>query len=190
MPKATETKVSHNGMIMLEQKVSEKSALPGMIVRFSYPGSYDTKPLLFVNSNDRKYLTGVNLNYLQESEVKLFFKECTRIGVPPAYENTLKLPEQYLRVQMASRLKPFYINGAYLYKNIFHRNVKFKRAFRTYKLSKASAMKAINYKGLAEFFSKAARQAYIEKGGVLTKDGLPDLRTTEALELWEEVKNI
>ena len=72
------TKYSHVRRIKNLQNVMHKVVLPGTIVRFGYntPNSFDKVPLVLVIYNDlaeRKF-HGLNLNYLQESKIKLIFK--------------------------------------------------------------------------------------------------------------------
>ena len=144
-----EVRIPHTKQILKEQKIPESKVLPGMVLTFQYSGTgvYDRRPLIFViyNNKEKKLIEGVNLNYLKEFDVQHFFKECDRIGAPTEYENLLGLKEDYIRVKMKSFREANPVDGKYLYKNIFHRNKRFMKAYRSYKFESATSMKVVNY---------------------------------------------
>jgi len=74
-------KYNHNRRIQGLQPAKIKAVSPGMIVRFNYKGEniFDKKPLVLVIWNDKSEskIHGINLNYLQESNIKAIMKKIT-----------------------------------------------------------------------------------------------------------------
>ena len=144
-----EVRIPHTKQILKEQKIPESKILPGMVLTFQYSGTgvYDRRPLIFViyNNKEKKLIEGVNLNYLKEFDVQHFFKECDRIGAPVEYENLIGLKDDYIRVKMKASREVNPVDGKYLYKNVFHRNKRFMKAYRSYKFKSATSMKVVNY---------------------------------------------
>ena len=73
---------NHNRRIQGLQPAKIKAIYPGMIVRFNYKGENisDKKPLVLVIWNDKSEskIHGINLNYLQESNIKAIMKKITK----------------------------------------------------------------------------------------------------------------
>ena len=69
------TTFNHKRRILGLQPVNSKSIYPGMFLRFGYDASHtsDSHPLVLVMWNDYKNykIHGINLNYLQESKIKI-----------------------------------------------------------------------------------------------------------------------
>ena len=143
---ASQRKISHYRRIILEQKVPEKSILPGMILSFGYnvTGVYDRRPLLFFMYKDGDKIHGMNLNYLHEVRIQKFFS-LSQALIPLMEENLIHLPKDYLRLQLSTSRRATSVDAQLLYTMVFSRDVYYKNAYRTYLLSKATAMKVVNY---------------------------------------------
>jgi hypothetical protein len=142
------SKVAHFSKRLLTQKVTEAKILPGMLLTFEYsePNVTDRRPLILVLGVVEDRIEGVNFNYLKESEITRFYKEAVTIGVEPLYENYLKLPNDYIRVPMATKFTPSRWDGKTVYNRIFKKYKQYKLAFRSYKLKSMNATKVVNYK--------------------------------------------
>ena len=72
-------KYNHNRRIQGLQPAKIKAVYPGMMIRFKYNSENisDKKPLVLVIWNDRlnDKIHGINLNYLQEVNIKLIMKK-------------------------------------------------------------------------------------------------------------------
>ena len=141
-------KVAHYSKRLLTQKVPESKILPGMLLTFEYSetGVTDRRPLILVLGVVEDRIEGVNFNYLKESQISRFYKEAVNIGVEPLYENHIKLPNDYIRVPMATKYSPSRWDGQTVYKRIFKKYKIFRSAYRSYKLKSMSATKVVNYK--------------------------------------------
>jgi hypothetical protein len=141
-------KISHFQNRLTEVKLPEARVLPGMMVSFQYgaPTAYDRRPLFIVLHFDRTtgLMEGMNLNYLKESDIQLFHKECKRIGVDAEFEDVLG-DRTYVRLQMNTKFSPNRFDGKVVYKMLFHRNKRYKRAYRSYKLTKVTSLKVVSY---------------------------------------------
>jgi len=142
------SKVAHFSKRLLTQKVTEAKILPGMLLTFEYsePNVTDRRPLILVLGVVEDRIEGLNFNYLKESEITRFYKEAVNIGVEPLYENHIKLPNDYIRVPMATKFTPSRSDGKTVYNRIFKKYKQYKLAFRSYKLKSMSATKVVNYK--------------------------------------------
>jgi len=142
-------KISHFQNRLTEIKVPESRILPGMVVSFQYgsPTANDKRPLMLVLYFDRKAsrLEGINLNYLKESDIQLFYKECKRIGVDTDWEDILGGSKEYIRIMMNTKFSPSRYDGKVVYKMLFHRNRRYKRAYRQYTLNKVTSLKVVSY---------------------------------------------
>ena len=73
---------NHSRRIQGLQPAKIKAVSPGMIVRFKYGGENisDKNPLVLVIWNDKSdnKIHGINLNYLQESNIKAIMKKITK----------------------------------------------------------------------------------------------------------------
>jgi len=142
------SKVAHYSKRLLIQKVTDAKILPGMLLAFEYsePGVTDRRPLLLVLGVIEDRIEGVNFNYLKESEITRFYKEAKSIGAEPLYENYLKLPNDYIRVPMATKYTPSRWTGQTVYTRIFKKYKQYRSAYRSYKLKSMTAIKVVNYK--------------------------------------------
>ena len=142
-------KISHFQNRLSEIKLPEARVLPGMVLSFQYgsPTAYDKRPLFLVLHFDRtnKRIEGMNLNYLKESDIQLFHKECQRIGVDTEWEEILGGNKPYTRLMMNTKFSPNRFDGKVIYKMLFHRNKRYKRAYRQYTLDKVTSLKVVTY---------------------------------------------
>jgi len=147
-------KVAHYSKRLLIQKVPEAKILPGMLLTFEYsePNITDSRPLVLVLGIIEDRIEGVNFNYLKESEISRFYKECESIGVEPLYENFIKLSNDYIRVPMATKYSPSRWDGKTVYTRIFKKYKQYRNAYRSYKIKSMTAAKVVNYqiKGLED----------------------------------------
>ena len=146
MPKLS--KVAHFSKRLLTQKIPEAKILPGMLLTFEYSelDITDRRPLILVLGVIEDRIEGINFNYLKESEISRFYKEVQNLGVEPLYENYIKLPNDYIRVPMATKYTPSRWDGQTVYKRIFKKYKIFRSAYRSYKLKSMTATKVVNYK--------------------------------------------
>tara|TARA_Y100001963_G_scaffold154542_1_gene243542 strand:- start:262 stop:732 length:471 start_codon:yes stop_codon:yes gene_type:complete len=140
-------KYNHRGKILVEQTIGERSVLPGMITTFSYnnKNAFDRRPLVFVMSAESGLMSGVNFNYLVESDINKFINEIHNKIVPFENENLLRLRENYIRAQVNSRLKSASFDSKTIYDMIFPKDRDLKNAYRSYKFSIISSLKVVNY---------------------------------------------
>tara|TARA_R110000824_G_scaffold287073_1_gene475236 strand:+ start:87 stop:542 length:456 start_codon:yes stop_codon:yes gene_type:complete len=70
-------KVDHSRRVEKKESTSSTKFIPGSIVSFSYGSKdrYDATPLVFVLSNMKKTVNGINLNYLKPDLVDRLLKE-------------------------------------------------------------------------------------------------------------------
>ena len=148
MAKRRLPKTPHMGKRLLEQKIPISKILPGMLLTFEYsePKIYDRRPLILVLGKVDNRIEGVNFNYIKESEITRFYKECVIVGVEPRYENFVKLSKDYIRVRMNTKFTPSRFDGKVIYQRIFKRYQKFRDAFRSYKIGSMTSPKIVNYK--------------------------------------------
>ena len=136
-------------IIKLEQTLSIGKLLPGMIVTFNYSESNvtDPKPILLFLYNENKLLQGLNLNYINPTKLKKLFSvmdfKKTELD---EQENLVSLKETYFRVQIANPKKTSSMNTKRFYSDIISSDNVFKKSYRSYKLSKLTALKVTNIK--------------------------------------------
>jgi hypothetical protein len=143
-------KIAHFQNRLVENKLPEARILPGMILSFQYgsPTAYDKRPLFLVLHFSRSdgRIEGMNLNYMKETDIQLFHRECDRIGVDADWEDVLGAGKEYVRLLMNTKFSPSRFDGKVLYKMLFHRNKRYKRAYRRYTLDKITSLKVVTYK--------------------------------------------
>ena len=75
-------KYNHKRRIKGSQPAKLKAVYPGMMIRFKYNSEniFDKNPLVLVIWNDKSEskIHGINLNYLQESNIKAIMKKITK----------------------------------------------------------------------------------------------------------------
>ena len=76
------TKYNHKQLIESSQTSPNKAIYPGMIIEFGYKAEniLDKRPMVLVLWNDYRgdMIHGINLNYLQESSIKIIMKKITK----------------------------------------------------------------------------------------------------------------
>ena len=139
-------KISHSKRILSEQTIQEKLLLPGLVVRFAYtkPKVYDRRPLVFIFHVEGGLIHGLNMNYMHESRVQKFAQRAQSI-TPLMYENVLKLKKEYPRLQLSTSRKASAVDGKLLYNTVMPRDRYYIKAYRTYRLDRATSMKLVNY---------------------------------------------
>ncbi len=168
-------KISHAGQIISEQTLQEKNILPGLVVRFAYnaPKVYDRRPLVMVFQYDGNLIHGINFNYLHESRVQRFGKLAQSL-VPIEFENILKLREDYTRLQLSNRRRASSVDGKLLYNTVMPRDVYFRNAYRTYKLSTVTSLKLVNYNwGVQRGAGQQGKRTTEQAIGKLAKSKIP-----------------
>jgi hypothetical protein len=139
-------RIPHTRKVLYEQTLQEGRIMPGMIISFTYTSEniYDRKPLFFVFNRQGDRINGMNLNYLNEGRVQRFFKFAQTL-TPVFEENVLGMNLPYIRLQLTDPKKPSSVDDGLLYRTVMPRDIYYKKAWRTYSLSKASSMKVVNY---------------------------------------------
>ena len=117
-----------------------------MIVTFNYSetGVKDPRPiLLFLHENNKtKNLEGLNLNYLNPTKLKKLF-QVTDFKKTKVEENEdiILLKEKYFRVQISNPKKRSAMSTTRFYSDVVSSDKYFKRAYRSYKLTKLTSLK-------------------------------------------------
>ena len=117
-----------------------------MIVTFNYSekGVTDPRPILLFLHTDKenKNIEGLNLNYLAPTKIKRLFLvidlKKTKID---EVENLIALKEEYFRIQISNPKKRSAMTPKRFYGDVISADKFFKEAYRTYKLTKLSAIK-------------------------------------------------
>ena len=117
-----------------------------MIVTFNYSeqGVMDPRPiLLFLNNNDdRKTIEGLNVNYLNPTKLKKLFQVADfKKTELDEVENLISLKEDYFRIQISNAKKRSAMTPKRFYSDVISADRYFKRAYRSYKLTKLSSLK-------------------------------------------------
>ena len=137
---------SNRRIIKSFQTIPPGKLLPGMIVTFNYSeqGVTDPRPiLLFLHADPKtKNIEGLNFNYLAPTKVKRLFLvidlKKTKID---EVENLIALKEEYFRIQISNPKKRSAMTSKRFYGDVISADKFFKEAYRTYKLTKLSAIK-------------------------------------------------
>ena len=139
-------KISHANRILGEQTLQEKNILPGLVCRFTYnkPKVYDRRPLVFIFQYDGNLIHGINFNYINKARIDKFAKLSQSL-VPIQYENILRVKEDYPRLQLSNKRRASSVDGKLLYSTVMPRDVYFRNAYRTYKLSIIGSLKLVNF---------------------------------------------
>ena len=149
MAKKLRHRITHNRYILYEQNIQEGSLIPGMLLTFNYmkAGIYDHRPLILFFYQKGTIIEGLNLNYLTEARVQLFFRRARDRDMPTWEENLLKLQQPYTRVQLkVPRATASGFDAQYLYETVMRKDKHYSAAYRSYDLGVCSAMKVLNYR--------------------------------------------
>ena len=170
---------NHKRRIVGVQPVKSRSVYPGMFLQFRYLTEYtsDPNPLLLVMWNDYKNykIHGINLNYLQESKIKIMMGKIVKgAGIYSEDENIITerdqdsvddyddnlpyrnlLKEPYTRVMLPTFREiregnPLSKSEAQnqmemLYEKVLKKIINKNDMYRTYFLKKMKGMKAVRY---------------------------------------------
>ena len=135
-------------IILTAQTLPMGKLLSGMIVTFNYSeeGVTDPRPiLLFLHREKGKnLLEGLNLNYINPSKVKKLFQVIDFKKGETGVENLIALQEDYFRIKIANPKGRSALTAKRFYSNIILADNVFKRAYRSYKTTKLSALKVTN----------------------------------------------
>ena len=150
----TKRRINHGRRILREKTIHAGSLLPGMVLRFSYTGVYDTKPLVIFLYKEGNLAHCVNLNYLHEYKVQELFDWCLRMfegRIEECFkeENFYNLAGGFTRVGFTNKLAPSDVDVMELYtralKPRFISQPSTRNCYKTYKVNKIKTLKIVNY---------------------------------------------
>ena len=135
-------------IILSQQNLPLGKLLPGMIVTFNYSekGVTDPRPILLFLHRDRdtKLLEGLNVNYINPAKVKKLFQVIVLKKDETSVENLISLQEDYYRIKISNPKERSAVTAKQFYSDIILGDNVFKRAYRSYKTTKLSALKVTN----------------------------------------------
>ena len=120
-----------------------------MIITFNYSEQAvtDPKPILLFLHNENKLLEGLNINYINPTKVKKLFSVIEfKKGKLDEEENLLALKESYFRIQISSVKKRGAMTTKRFYTDVVGADTIFKQSYRSYKVTKLTALKVANIK--------------------------------------------
>ena len=140
------TRYNNRKIIGRQQTIPISKILPGMIITFNYAEEKVTDPrpiLLFLHHNrDTKNIEGLNMNYINPTKIKKLFQvidfKKTKID---EVENLISLKEEYFRIQISNPKKRSAMSTKRFYGDIVSADNVFKKAYRSYKTRKLTALK-------------------------------------------------
>ena len=139
---------NNRNIIKSEQKLSLGKLLPGMIVTINYSeeGVTDPRPiLLFLHREKGKnLLEGLNINYINPSKVKKLFQVIDFKKGETGVENLVALQEDYFRIKIANPKERSAFTAKRFYGSVVSSDKVFRKAYRSYKTTKLSALKVTN----------------------------------------------
>ena len=142
------TRYNNRKIILSQQNLPVGKLLPGMIVTFNYSeeGVTDPRPILLFLHRDRetKLLEGLNVNYINPAKVKKLFQVIVLKKGETGVENLISLQEDYYRIKISNPKERSAVTAKQFYSNIILADNVFKRAYRSYKTTKLSALKVTN----------------------------------------------
>ena len=122
--------------------------LPGMIVTFNYSeeGVTDPRPILLFLHRDKetKLLEGLNINYINPAKVKKLFQVIDFKKGETGVENLVALQEDYFRIKIANPKERSAFTAKRFYGSVVSSDKVFRKAYRSYKTTKLSALKVTN----------------------------------------------
>jgi len=144
------TRYNNRKIILSEQTLPIGKLLSGMILTFNYTeeGVTDPRPiLLFLHrDSEKKLIEGLNMNYINPAKIKKLFQVIEFKKGVHGQENLIALREDYFRIQLSITKSRSFMSPKKFYSNIILADNVFKRAYRSYKTNKLSALKVINIK--------------------------------------------
>ena len=133
------------------QTVPINKVIPGMILTFNYSeqGVMDPRPILLYLHTDRKTknIEGLNMNYINPTKIKKLFQvidfKKTKVD---EVENLISLKEDYFRIQISNPKKRSAMSTKRFYGDVITADNVFKGAYRSYKMTKLTALKVTQIK--------------------------------------------
>ena len=121
----------------------------GMIITFRYNSGSDKTPVVLVIYYDRKkkFIEGINLNYITISRVKRLIElmNDARVGVS-MNEMIEEFKQDITRVQLSSKKRRDNMTPEKFYKDVIKGDSIIKGAYRSYYLTKMTSLKAADIK--------------------------------------------
>ena len=121
----------------------------GMIITFRYNSGSDKTPVVLVIYYDRKkkFIEGINLNYITISRVKRLIElmNDARVGVS-MNEMIEEFKQDITRVQLSSKKRRDNMTPEKFYKDVIKGDSIIKGAYRSYYLTKMTSLKATDIK--------------------------------------------
>ena len=170
MPK----KINHYRRILSRKVLSRSELIPGMVIEFRYGSrnKFDPKPLILFLYHDKAtdLIHGINFNYLYETDIQKMFTLLSKtVGVSIEYDID---DNSYSRLKLNPNPKSRSGIGAQkLYERVIKPKLftteRTKDCYRTYKVSKVSAISSINYR-IDVIEEKIRQQTNLSKNKVKT----------------------
>ena len=144
------TRYNNRKIVLSEQTLPTGKLLPGMIVTFNYSekGVTDPRPILLFLHRDKetKLLEGLNINYINPAKVKKLFQVIDFKKGETGVENLVALQEDYFRIKIANPKERSAFTAKRFYGSVVSSDKVFRKAYRSYKTTKLSALKVTNIK--------------------------------------------
>ena len=115
-----------------------------MVLTFNYSekGVKDPRPILLFLYDNNGILEGININYLNPTKLKKLFSVIEfKKGKLDEEENLVFLKEDYFRIQISNPKRRSAMTPKRFYSDVISADKYFKRAYRSYKLTKLSSLK-------------------------------------------------
>ena len=142
------TRYNNRKIILSEQTLPTGKLLSGMIVTFNYSeeGVTDPRPILLFLHRDKetKLLEGLNINYINPAKVKKLFQVIDFKKGETGVENLVALQEDYFRIKIANPKERSAFTAKRFYGSVVSSDKVFRKAYRSYKTTKLSALKVTN----------------------------------------------
>ena len=139
---------NNRNIIKSQQNLPLGKLLPGMIVTFNYSeeGVTDPRPILLFLHRDKetKLLEGLNINYINPAKVKKLFQVIDFKKGETGVENLVALQEDYFRIKIANPKERSAFTAKRFYGSVVSSDKVFRKAYRSYKTTKLSALKVTN----------------------------------------------
>ena len=144
------TRYNNRKIVLSEQTLPTGKLLPGMIVTFNYSekGVTDPRPILLFLHRDKetKLLEGLNINYINPAKVRKLFQVIDFKKGETGVENLVALQEDYFRIKIANPKERSAFTAKRFYGSVVSSDKVFRKAYRSYKTNKLSALKVTNIK--------------------------------------------
>ncbi len=121
----------------------------GMIITFRYNSGTDKTPVVLVIYYDKKkkFIEGINLNYITMSRVGRLIELMGDAGVDVNKDEIVEeFEEDVTRIQLSSKKRRDNMTPGKFYKDVIKGDSIIKKAYRSYYLGKISSLKAADIK--------------------------------------------